>query len=164
MPSFRCITLGLPSFGHAKSVCAHHPLRVSCCQLWMKLHMHEVDKPLDAHFLPTSVVLNLFYISYQIYPQYIQWCSFIENAKSINSYSLEWFIEIYIGCSLWFNKFTPLEDEIYPWLWTTALRRSVAFENIQCFRLCDNGTVPKWCAAIDGLHVNACVRFNRSEL
>ena len=31
-----------------------------------------------------------------------------------NSCSLEWFIEIYIGCNLWFNKFTLLEDEIYP--------------------------------------------------
>ena len=27
--------------------------------------------------------------------------------------SLEWFIKIYIGCNLWFSKFTPLEDEIY---------------------------------------------------
>jgi len=38
--------------------------------------------------LVRTVVLNVFYISYpfikqdyQIYPQYTQWCSFIENAK-----------------------------------------------------------------------------------
>ena len=41
------------------------------------------------------MVLILFYISYpfirqdyQIYPQYTEWCSFIENAKLTNSYSL----------------------------------------------------------------------------
>jgi len=22
--------------------------------------------------------------------------------------------KMYIGCNLWFNKFTPLEDELYP--------------------------------------------------
>ena len=32
----------------------------------------------------------------------------------MNSYSLEWFINIYLGCKLWLNKLTPLEDEIYP--------------------------------------------------
>jgi len=32
----------------------------------------------------------------------------------MNSYSLEWFINIYLGCNLWLNKFTPLEDEIHP--------------------------------------------------
>jgi len=34
--------------------------------------------------------------------------------NSTNSYSLEWFIKIYIGCNLWFSKFTFLDDEIYP--------------------------------------------------
>ena len=70
---------------------------------------------------PRPVVLDLFYISYpfieqdyQIYPQYTQWCSFIENTKWTNSYSSEWFMQIYISCNLWFSKFTPLEDEIYP--------------------------------------------------
>jgi len=29
------------------------------------------------------------------------------------SYSLEWFIKIYIGRDVWFSKCTPLEDEIY---------------------------------------------------
>jgi len=45
------------------------------------------------------VVLKIFYISYpfiqqdcQIYPQYTQLCSFIENTKLTNSCSLEWFI------------------------------------------------------------------------
>ena len=74
------------------------------------------------------VVLNLFYISYpfirqdyQIYPQYTQWSSFIENTKLTRSYSLEWFIKIYIGCNLWFCKFTPLENEIYLRLRANAL-------------------------------------------
>ena len=31
-----------------------------------------------------------------------------------NSYSLEWIINIYLCCNLWFSKSTPLEDEIYP--------------------------------------------------
>jgi len=31
-----------------------------------------------------------------------------------NSYSLEWFIIICIGWNLWFSKFAPLEDEIFP--------------------------------------------------
>jgi len=35
--------------------------------------------------------------------------------------SLERVIKIYIGCCLWFSKCTPLEDEIYPWLRSTAL-------------------------------------------
>ena len=67
------------------------------------------------------MVLNLCYMSYpfieqdyQIYPQYIQWRSFIENRKFTNCYSLERFIKIYSCCNLWFSKFTPLEDEIYP--------------------------------------------------
>jgi len=70
---------------------------------------------------PRAVILNLFYISYpfikqdyQIYPQYTQWCSFIKNTKLTNSYSLEWFIKIYICCNLWFSKFISLEDEITP--------------------------------------------------
>jgi len=29
--------------------------------------------------------------------------------------------KIYIGCNLWFNKFTRVEDEIYPKLRTTSL-------------------------------------------
>ena len=41
--------------------------------------------------------LTFFYISYppfikqdnQIYPQYIQWCSFLKNIKLTNRYSLE---------------------------------------------------------------------------
>jgi len=36
------------------------------------------------------------------------------NMKLMKSYSLEWFINIYLGCNLWFNKFTLLEDEIHP--------------------------------------------------
>jgi len=75
----------------------------------------------DDLYESTPVVLNLFYISYpfikqdhQIYPQYTQSCSFIENTKLTNSYSLEWFIKFYVVCSLWFSKFNPLEDEIYP--------------------------------------------------
>jgi len=67
------------------------------------------------------VLLNLFYISYpfiaqdyQIYSQYTQWCSFIENTNLTHCYSFDRFIKIYIGCNLWFSKFTPLEDEIYP--------------------------------------------------
>jgi len=70
--------------------------------------------------LPKPVFLNLFYIfhpfikqDWQTYPQYTQWCSFIENTKLTNSYSWECFIKIYIGCNL-FSKFNPLEDEIYP--------------------------------------------------
>ena len=62
-----------------------------------------------------SVLLNLFHTSdpfieqdNQNYPQYTQWCSFIENMK-LNCYGLEWFTNIYIGCNLWFCKFTPLE-------------------------------------------------------
>jgi len=35
--------------------------------------------------------------------------------------------KIYIGCNLWFNKFTPLEDEIYPWLRTTGLGKYFCF-------------------------------------
>ena len=35
----------------------------------------------------------------------------------MNSYNLEWFINIYLGCNLWLNRFTPLEDEIYPNHW-----------------------------------------------
>jgi len=31
-----------------------------------------------------------------------------------NIYSLEGFIKICIGCNLWFSKFTPLKDDIYP--------------------------------------------------
>ena len=65
-------------------------------------------------FSPTQWFLTFFYISYpfieqdyEIYPQYTQWCSFIENTKLKNCYSLEWFINIYIGCNLWLNKFTP---------------------------------------------------------
>jgi len=45
--------------------------------------------------MSSTVVLNLFYMSYpfikqdfQIYLQYTQWCSFIENTISTNSYSL----------------------------------------------------------------------------
>jgi len=45
-------------------------------------------------------MLNLFYIScpfvkqdYQIYPQYTQWYSLIENTKLMNFYSLEWFLK-----------------------------------------------------------------------
>jgi len=37
----------------------------------------------------------------------------IENTRLKNSYSSECFMKIYIGCNLWFSKFTPLEDEIY---------------------------------------------------
>jgi len=43
-----------------------------------------------------------------------QWRSFIENTKLTISYSLESFTKLYIGCNLWFSRFTPLEDEIYP--------------------------------------------------
>ena len=42
------------------------------------------------------------------------WCSFVESEKLTNSYSLEWFIKVCIGCNLWFSEFIPLEDEIYP--------------------------------------------------
>jgi len=45
---------------------------------------------------PKPVVPNLFHIfypfteqDYQIYPQYTQWCSFIQNTKLKNWYSLE---------------------------------------------------------------------------
>jgi len=67
------------------------------------------------------VVRKHFYISYpfieqdyQIFPQYTQCCSFTKNTKLTNCCSLEWFIKIYIGCNVWFNKFSHLEDEIYP--------------------------------------------------
>jgi len=48
-----------------------------------------------------------------------------------NSYSLEWFIKFYIGCNLWFNKFTPLQDELYPWLRTTGLGKYLCFAFLQ---------------------------------
>jgi len=76
---------------------------------------------------PNTVVLNLFCISYpfikqdcQIYPQYTQSCSFIENTKLTNSHSLEWFRKIYIGCNLFFSNLPP-GKWIYPRLRTTAL-------------------------------------------
>jgi len=39
---------------------------------------------------------------------------FFQKYEITSSYSLEWFIKIYICCNLWFSKFTPLEDEIFP--------------------------------------------------
>ena len=70
---------------------------------------------------PRAVVHNLFYISnpfikedYQIYPQYSQWCSFIKNMQLTNSYSVEWFIKIYICWNDDSVNLLPLEDEIYP--------------------------------------------------
>jgi len=90
---------------------------------------------------PTLVVLlNLFYISYVTrspdLSQYTQWCSFIENMNITNSYSLEWFIKIYIGCNLWFNKFTLLEDDLYPWLRTTGLGKYLCFAFLLLHSLC----------------------------
>jgi len=88
--------------------------------------LHLSNSPTLVYSRP--LVRNLFYTSYpflkqdyQIYPQYTQRCWFIENTKLTNYYSLEWFIKIYIGCNLWFSKFTPLADEIYPRLRTTGL-------------------------------------------
>jgi len=76
---------------------------------------------------PRSVVLNLFYISYpfikqdhQIYPNTLNGAHLLKIWAQ-QTYSLEWFIQIYIGCNLWFNKFTPLEHEISLWLSTTGL-------------------------------------------
>jgi len=73
------------------------------------------------------VVLKIFYISYpfikqdhQIYPRYTQWCLFLKKTKLTNSYSLECFIKICICRNLWFSKFIPLEDEIYPQGYTNA--------------------------------------------
>jgi len=77
--------------------------------------------------LSNSVVLNLFYIftllSNKItrFTCNTQRCSIIENTKLTNSYSLEWFIKMYIGCNLCFSKFTTLENEICPRLRTTGL-------------------------------------------
>ena len=68
---------------------------------------------LDQWFL-TFFLSFLSRKSYQIYPQYTQSCSFIENTKLTTSYSLEWFRKIYIGCNLRFNKCTHLKDKIYP--------------------------------------------------
>ena len=63
--------------------------------------------------------LTFFYISYpfvkqdhQIYPQYTQWCSSIDNTNVTK--------KIYIGCTLWFSQFTLLEGGIYP-RWTTGV-------------------------------------------
>jgi len=90
-----------------------------------------------------SVVLNLFYISYPfikqdylIYPQYAQWFSFIENTKLTNSYSLEWFIKIYICCNLWFSKFISFEDKIHPRLRTTLLLKHHLLEQQTFARIC----------------------------
>jgi len=83
------------------------------CQFQKRLRAYGLD--------PRKVVLNLFYISYpffkqnhEIYLQYTQWCSFIENMKLTNSYSLKLFIKIYNGWNLSLSKLNPLEDEIYP--------------------------------------------------
>ena len=108
--------------------------------------------------LPKTVVLNLFYISYlfitqvyQIYPQYTQWCSFIENTKLTNSYSLEWFIKVNIACNLWFRKFTPLADDTYPRLRIIGLRQRVSwkfskrflYERLRYCQHCANGNARK---------------------
>jgi len=70
----------------------------------------------------SAVVLNLFYISYPfieqaywIYPQYTQWCSFIENTKFKLLQFGFYLLKFTFGCNfmVWFNKFTPFEYEIY---------------------------------------------------
>ena len=92
---------------------------------------------------PRSVVLNLFLHTWPFYQtrspdlsQYTQWCSFIENMNITNSYSLEWFIKIHTGYNLWFNKFTPLEDELYPWLRTSGLGKYLCFAFVLLLSLC----------------------------
>jgi len=62
---------------------------------------------------------------YQIYPQYTQWCSFIKNTKLTNSCRLEWLIKYLHWLNLWFSKFTPLEDKIYPQVKNHCARESI---------------------------------------
>ena len=82
-----------------------------------------------------AVVLNLFYIScpfikqdYQIYIQYTQWCSYIQNTKLTNSYSLEWFIKVDFCCNFWFSKFTHF------WRWNIPPQVNLPQVKNHCFR------------------------------
>ena len=86
---------------------------------------------------------------------YTEWCSLIENTKSTNSYSLKWFTKIYIGCNLWFSKFTPLENEIYPRLRATGLQ-AFKSRNLRP-QFCQPGTRPSW-------SLTPCNRSCRSRL
>jgi len=117
-----------------------------CGEKWGKKVFRDDFKPLiwktsvrsavTIHLLTNdaskSVVLNLFYISYpfikqdhQIYPQCAQCCLFLKNTKS-KSPTVRIIYKNYICYNLWFSKFTPVEDQIYPRLRTTGLSLSVA--------------------------------------
>ena len=109
--------------------------RGHCCLIFWE----ETTRKTPTLRLSRPVVLNLFYVfypfikqDYQIYPQWTQWCSFIENTKVTNFDSLEWFTFAAINVSVNLPpckvKFTPLQGEIYPQGWIYPRLRITARE------------------------------------
>jgi len=73
-----------------------------------------------AHYLHYPVILNLFSISYPFTNKITRFTPIhlmvliYRKYELRNSYSLECFIKIYIGCNLWFSKITPWKMKFIP--------------------------------------------------
>ena len=117
----------------ARSLATSGATRVSLVNIWL---LPSSISDIWFYVAITQRFLTLFYISYrfikqdyQVYPQYIQCCSFVENTNLTNSYSSEWFTKIYVGCNCssislppWKMKFTHGSK---PLSWTTELNASI---------------------------------------